>query len=173
MRMMMKHPASHHPYRATRQRGAAALEFAVVFMLFFAVLYGILSYGYVMFYKNALNQAAAEGARAAVRLDPLNFATTAAHQTAAELLARQTVNDSLSWVPAAIPFETTVSWTNGTRSITTGGTPVTVKTKAITVKVRQLKAGQMYPLIALSLGSVGTVGHSTELAGQATSQLYQ
>ncbi|UCV15568.1 TadE/TadG family type IV pilus assembly protein [Quatrionicoccus australiensis] len=49
------------------QRGAVAIEFALVFVLFFMVMYGIVAYGMVFAVQHSLTQAASEGARAAVR----------------------------------------------------------------------------------------------------------
>lgn len=51
----------------SRQRGAAVVEFALVFVLFFLLMYGIVAYGVVFAMKHSLLQAANEGARAAVR----------------------------------------------------------------------------------------------------------
>ena len=48
-------------------KGVAALEFALIFPVLFLVLYGILSYSLVFAAQHSLSQAAAEGARAAVR----------------------------------------------------------------------------------------------------------
>ena len=47
-----------------RQRGAAVLEMAIVALLLFALLFGIISYAYMMSFRQSLTQAAAEGARA-------------------------------------------------------------------------------------------------------------
>lgn len=49
------------------QHGAAAVEFALVFGLFFLLMYGIIAYGIVFAVKHSMTQAANEAARAAVR----------------------------------------------------------------------------------------------------------
>ena len=52
--------------RGTRprgERGAAAVEFALVVPLFVALVFGILSYGWMLSYRQGISQAAAEGAR--------------------------------------------------------------------------------------------------------------
>ena len=46
-------------------RGAAAVEFALVAPLLLALLFGIVSYGYLLSFRQSLSQAATEGARAA------------------------------------------------------------------------------------------------------------
>lgn len=56
-------------YRANRrgrgERGAALVELSLAVMLLCTLLFGIISYGYALSFKQSLTQAAAEGARAA------------------------------------------------------------------------------------------------------------
>ena len=47
------------------QDGAAAVEFAMVTPLLLILVFGVISYGYMLSFRQALSQAAAEGARAA------------------------------------------------------------------------------------------------------------
>lgn len=51
--------------RARDQRGAALVEFAIASVVLLTLLFGIISYGYALSFKQGLTQAAAEGARAA------------------------------------------------------------------------------------------------------------
>jgi Flp pilus assembly protein TadG len=51
-------------HRSRAQRGAALLEFALVAILFFMLVFGIITYAYMMSFRSSLTQAAAEGARA-------------------------------------------------------------------------------------------------------------
>jgi Flp pilus assembly protein TadG len=54
--------------RASRHRaegGAAAVEFALVAPLLLLLVFGVISYGYMLSFRQALSQGAAEGARAA------------------------------------------------------------------------------------------------------------
>lgn len=55
-RMTRKHKGEH---------GAAALEFALVAPLLFALIFGIIGYGYMLSFRQGISQGAAEGARAA------------------------------------------------------------------------------------------------------------
>jgi len=48
-----------------QERGAAAVEFALVAPLLILLVMGIISYGYMLSFRQALSQGAAEGARAA------------------------------------------------------------------------------------------------------------
>jgi Flp pilus assembly protein TadG len=70
-------------------RGAAAVEFALVAPLLLLLVFGIISYGYMLSFRQTLSQAAAEGARAA--------AVTVSGTSAAdrEQLARQAVESAL------------------------------------------------------------------------------
>lgn len=59
------------PHATARgQRGVYAIEFAMVFMLFFTVLYAIICYGLVFALRLGLQNAAEDGARAALRYQP-------------------------------------------------------------------------------------------------------
>ncbi|MEX8194013.1 TadE family protein [Comamonas guangdongensis] len=49
------------------QYGAAAIEFAILFPIFFLIFYAIVTYGLIFAAQQTLTLAAAEGARAAVR----------------------------------------------------------------------------------------------------------
>ena len=50
-----------------RQQGAAAIEFSILFPIFFLLFYAIITYGLIFAAQQTLTLAAAEGARAAVR----------------------------------------------------------------------------------------------------------
>lgn len=56
----------HHPAGPARQAGATALEFALVFPVFFMLFYGILSFGFIGLARMSLQHAAEEGARSAL-----------------------------------------------------------------------------------------------------------
>ena len=56
----------HKPDRRRHdQRGAALVEFAMASTVLLVLLFGIITYGYVLSFKQGLTQAAAEGARKA------------------------------------------------------------------------------------------------------------
>ncbi|WP_022977827.1 TadE/TadG family type IV pilus assembly protein [Nevskia ramosa] len=54
-----------------RITGASAVEFALVFPLLFAIVYGTLTYGYVYFLQQRINFIAQEALRAAIAVAPL------------------------------------------------------------------------------------------------------
>lgn len=62
----MAHPVhSSHP-RRSGQRGAAAVEFAIIALMFFTLLLGIMEFGRWLFLLNGANEATRLGARLAV-----------------------------------------------------------------------------------------------------------
>lgn len=75
--------------RRRGHRGAAAVEFALVAPLLFLILFGIISYGYMLSYRQALSQGSSEAARAAAVLT--NSATTAEKTAAATTALNQSL----------------------------------------------------------------------------------
>ncbi len=61
------HPDMGIRARNVAQRGLAAIEFALVFPVFFLLLYGIINYAMIFLAQQSLTLAAEEGARAALR----------------------------------------------------------------------------------------------------------
>ncbi|QOH71470.1 TadE/TadG family type IV pilus assembly protein [Pseudomonas juntendi] len=86
---------------AKRQHGAAAIEFAAVFMIFFAVFYGLVSYSLPMLMLQSFNQASAEAVRRCVALDP----DSPSYTNDVQNLARQVISKQLQWLPAAFDFQ--------------------------------------------------------------------
>jgi Flp pilus assembly protein TadG len=121
------------------QAGAVALEFALLFLIFFAVFYAMVSYSLVILVKHGLAQAAAEGARASVRLDPINFTSTLTYQSAVRALATAQAQKTIEALPKAAQDAfaahgtLTVSFTPSTKLVVTGGTPLTIQINTITV----------------------------------------
>lgn len=84
-----------------RQRGAAAIEFALLFLLFFVMFYALVSYAIAMLLQESFQHAAEEGARAAIAVDPLAYTSTAQYQSdGVEPRVRTTVGNALDWLPA-------------------------------------------------------------------------
>lgn len=88
---------------AARQRGAAALEFALIFPILFVIFYAIASYGMTFMLIHAMNNAASEGARSALLVD-LDAAcggnvTAACAQGAVEARAIAVSQSALDFLP--------------------------------------------------------------------------
>jgi Flp pilus assembly protein TadG len=77
--------------------GSASIEFALVFPLFFFLIYGGAHYGLIFALSISMNAAASDAARAALAADPedANFATLV------QTRARAAVVSRLDWLPAA------------------------------------------------------------------------
>ena len=75
--------------RSRRSRGVALVEFAFVCVLLFTLIFGIISYAYMMSFRQAISQGAAEGARAGA-VTPAAFTVTQK-----ETAARNALNEAL------------------------------------------------------------------------------
>jgi Flp pilus assembly protein TadG len=69
-----------------RQDGVAAVEFAIVSMVFLVILFGILTYGFIFGLDQSMNHAAEEGARAAIAKTTDTDAMTEAEDVAKKRL---------------------------------------------------------------------------------------
>ena len=87
------------------QRGAAAIEAALLFVIFFALFYAIVSYSLPLMMMQGFQHAASTGARSAVAVDHTEFNGTAGHdyiENGVKPRVRSVVGDSLAWLsPAA------------------------------------------------------------------------
>lgn len=77
------------------QKGAVAIEFALVFIIFFAVFYGLVSYSLPLVMMQSFNQATAEAVRRSVAVDP----NTPNYSTVVLNTANATLTQQLSWIP--------------------------------------------------------------------------
>ncbi|MDD0977214.1 TadE/TadG family type IV pilus assembly protein [Pseudomonas fontis] len=83
-----------------RQKGAAAIEFALVFVIFFAVFYGLVSYSLPMLMVQSFNQASSEAVRRCVALDP----SSATYQADVKALAQTVLEQQLAWMSGPLKF---------------------------------------------------------------------
>ncbi len=74
--------------RMKAENGVAAVEFAIVAMVFMVILFGILTYGFIFGLDQSMNHAAEEGARSAISAPTgdTTAAMTKAHTTALQRL---------------------------------------------------------------------------------------
>ncbi len=94
-------------YRCTRrQRGSVAIEFALIFPVFFAIVYAIISYGMAFLLLQSFTYAGEDALRAALATD-----CAASRCTEAELepVVNQQVQDSLSWLSTTLISEAIAS----------------------------------------------------------------
>lgn len=83
-----------------KQKGAVAIEFALVFLIFFAVFYGIVTYSLPLLLMQSFTQSTAEAVRRSVALDP----NTPGYDTAVKTVATTELSLQLAWIPAALNF---------------------------------------------------------------------
>ncbi|MGY2272222.1 MULTISPECIES: TadE/TadG family type IV pilus assembly protein [Pseudomonas] len=125
-----------------KQKGAAAIEFALVFGIFFAVFYGLISYSLPLLMLQSFNQAAAEGVRQAMAVDPVAAGTAYNAQVTAR--AKTTALNQLKWIPASFRFsEDLVTATYNSNKLT------------VTIKYPTSRLYSVFP--ALVLPGIGTV----------------
>jgi len=127
-----------------KQKGAAAIEFALVFGIFFAVFYGLISYSLPLLMLQSFNQAAAEGVRQAMSVDPV--AAGSAYTNQVTTLAKTTALKQLQWIPNSFQF------TDDLVTATYAGTGTTLK---VTIKYPSSRLYSVFP--ALVLPVIGTV----------------
>lgn len=78
----------------SRQRGVYALEWAIIFPVFFMLLYAIISFGLAFLVRESMQWAAEDGARAALQYQP-NREERKQH-------ALQVVKNNLGWLPSGL-----------------------------------------------------------------------
>ncbi|AZC22382.1 MULTISPECIES: TadE/TadG family type IV pilus assembly protein [Pseudomonas] len=86
-----------------KQKGAVAIEFAVVFVIFFAVFYGLVSYSVPLLMMQSFHQATAEALRQALKVDP----NTPNYGTTVQNIANSVVQAQTGWIPAPFNFTST------------------------------------------------------------------
>ncbi|MHA7601553.1 TadE/TadG family type IV pilus assembly protein [Alicycliphilus sp. T452] len=94
-------PAAFGGATRRRQSGVYALEWAFIFPVFFALLYGIICYGLTFLVRSSMQYAVEEGARAALRY-PLN--STPPNWNGRKDAASVAIQNGLNWLPTAMKF---------------------------------------------------------------------
>lgn len=142
---------------ARRQKGAAAIEFAAVFVIFFAVFYGVVSYALPLLMLQSFNQASSEAVRRCVALDP----SSATYRTDVPALARQVLTQQLNWMPGALKFQ-----------VARDATVTLTNANLLTVRIDYAKARLTAVLPVLELPVVGEVPRlPANLSAEASLQL--
>jgi TadE-like protein len=94
--------ARHGMLGRRAQRGSTAVEFAIVFPLFFLIFYAIVTYSLIFVAKQSLTLAAQEGARAALRYQAL-ATDQASSLTLRSSAACTTANGLVNWLASGAP----------------------------------------------------------------------
>ncbi|WP_122314997.1 TadE/TadG family type IV pilus assembly protein [Pseudomonas cichorii] len=148
-------PTAFHKTSRRKQKGAAAIEFAVVFVAFFAVFYGVVSYSLPLLMVQSFNAATSEAVRRSVALSP----TVANYDTLIKSQALTVLNKQLEWIPTSLNFnasDITITYTAG----------------VLTVSIHYPKSKLTRILPVLTLPGIGEVPNlPTNLSAQASLQL--
>jgi Flp pilus assembly protein TadG len=139
-----------------RQKGAAAIEFALVFVIFFGIFYGLVTYSLPLMMMQSFNNATAEAVRQSVAISPSvnNYSTVVTTQ------ANTVLSSQLAWIPSAFAFDVT------------SDAVVTFDGKLLRVRINypQSKLTQVMPVLTLpGIGSVPNL--PTYLSAEASLQL--
>lgn len=95
--MSNKHTSRH------KQSGAAAIEFAMLFMLFFTLFYALVTYAILFLLQSSFVFAASEGARSAIAVDPMAYSSSAQYANdGVAARVRNTVGNALTWLPQGV-----------------------------------------------------------------------
>lgn len=124
----MMQSKKHRCYKLTQsQHGAVAIEFAMLFLLFFGLFYALVNYAVVMLMQSAFVHAAEEGARAAIAVDRLAYANNQSYlSTGVDPRVRAVVGDSLNWLPAK-PKDKVLGAGNSQVQLSMNGNQLTVR----------------------------------------------
>jgi Flp pilus assembly protein TadG len=94
----MQTPRTWSPSVPRRQRGASAVEFALIFPIVFAITYGAIVYSYAFVLKQSITFAAQEAAEAAVDVQP----GVAGYDTTVRNAAINTAKAVIAWMPQQV-----------------------------------------------------------------------
>lgn len=151
----------HYRGLKSKQSGAAAIEFALLFTLFFVIFYALVSYAVTMMLQQSFTHAASEGVRAAIAVDPLEYPDTSSFNAAVETRVLSTIDDALAWLPQKAKAAVNASRAD-VDPITWAGTTITVR-----VIYSGYAADPMMPV--LNLPAIGDVPKlPTDLTGSAS-----
>jgi Flp pilus assembly protein TadG len=139
------------------QRGVAAIEFALVFPVFFMLLYGIITYVLIFLAQQSLALAAEEGARAALRYTTADRGTIGCN-TATQLIKWLGSDAGGNPIATCTPIGPVAC-----------AFPAGTTAQCITVKIIYPYSSK--PLVPLLLGPLMNVAIPAKLASSATVQI--
>jgi Flp pilus assembly protein TadG len=147
------------------QKGSVAIEFVMLFILFFTLFYAMVNYAMVMLMQSAFAHAAEEGARAAIAVDRLAYANSMAYlSNGVDPRVRNVVGNSLNWLPAK-PKTKVLGTGNSRIQLSMNGNELTVR-----VVYSDYASDPLMPILTLPvIGQIPKV--PTDLAGTAVIEL--
>lgn len=147
------------------QKGAVAIEFAMLFLLMFTLFYAMVNYALALMMQSAFVHAAEEGARAAIAVDRLAYPNHAAYLgNGIDPRVRNVINNSLSWLPPALKNKV-LGTGNSQIQLSMNGNQLTVR-----VVYRNYATDPVLPVLTLPM--IGQVPHlPADLAGEVVIEL--
>jgi Flp pilus assembly protein TadG len=143
-------------FSPSSQNGAVAIEFALVFVIFFAVFYGVVAYSLPLLMVQSFNNAASEAVRQGVAISPsvTGYATVVTNQ------ANDALTKQLAWIPSAFGFSVAANTT-----VTFDG-----KLLKVIISYPKSKLTQVMPVLTLPI--IGDVPNlPAALSAEASLQL--
>ncbi|WP_296258775.1 MULTISPECIES: TadE/TadG family type IV pilus assembly protein [unclassified Pseudomonas] len=145
---------------SARQRGAAAIEFALVFVIFFAIFYGLVTYSLPLLMMQSFNNATAEAVRQSVAISPGAGTSAADYANLVTTQATTALTSQLSWLPPAIAFNAA------------SDAAITFDGKLLRVRIDYPKSKLTHVVPVLKLPGIGDVPNlPTYLSAEASLQL--
>ena len=145
------------------QRGAAAIEAALLFVIFFTLFYAIVSYSLPLMMMQGFQHAASAGARAAVAVDNPNAED---YHARVNSQVNTVVGESLTWLPKTAHDAVF----GGTEGVKVEFDKPIAGMLTVTVKFPSYTSNPLIPI--LSLPGIGDVPKlPTDLIGRAAVQL--
>ena len=155
------------------QKGAAAIEFAIIFPIFFLIFYAIVTYGLIFAAQQTITLAAAEGARAAVRYQSGN--SVVERQNARIAAACDMSNQVLAWLMSTGSGQSRAAGacaTGTTQTVITADNTLCSGLSGVTcIKVLVTYDYEKAPLIPKLLGPLMSLPTPKSLQGQAVAQI--
>lgn len=145
-----------HNFSPLRQTGAAAIEFALVFVIFFAVFYALVTYSLPLLLMQSFNNATAEAVRQSVAISP----SANDYLTRVPAQAKAALTSQLTWMPTSLAFNVASDAT------------VSFDGKLIKVRIDYPKSKLTQVLPVLTLPVIGDIPNlPTYLTAEASLQL--
>ncbi|MDP3294133.1 MAG: pilus assembly protein [Nevskia sp.] len=128
-----------------RITGASAIEFAFVFPLLFAIIYGTVTYGYVYFLQQRINFIAQEAVRAAIAVAPCSL-PSCDYTGAITLAVTEAINSNFTLAGGAKPDALKLALF-----------AIDAATNTVSIQLTyELKAPVLFPQMVLPMG-VGSI----------------
>ncbi|WP_372749942.1 TadE/TadG family type IV pilus assembly protein [Litorivivens sp.] len=148
-------------FRKHTQRGASAIEFSLIFPVFMALIYAIVTYSMVFMLIQSFTYASEDALRAAIAVDCQGLTTQQCIDDRITPAVRTQVVSTLDWLPASVKSE--VLGASGEKVV------VNCVSDTCTVEVRYNNYDSNPLIPAITLPTIGTIPRIPQhLVGRAS-----